>query len=126
MSFWKKHKNDILLIAAVLVLAAGALLWQQLSKQPGAEAVVTVDGAEVWRAPLAKEAQWDYIGDDGQVGNRVVIEDGTVRVDSADCPDKVCVNTGRIRSDGEMIVCLPHKLIVRVIGASGGVDAVAN
>ena len=122
----KKHKNDILLILALLLLAGGLLLWQVLTRKVGGEAVVTVEGVELWRAPLSRDAMWDYEDAAGEAHNRVVIKDGTVCVESADCPDKVCVRTGRIRYDGESIICLPHKLIVTVTGAAGDLDAVAN
>ena len=54
--------------------------------------------------------------------NRLV-EPGRIRVESADCPDKVCVNQGYI-SDGTVpIACLPHKLIIRIEGGDSGLDA---
>lgn len=33
---------------------------------------------------------------------------------AADCPDKVCMDTGLIVSETEPIVCLPHRLIARL------------
>ena len=126
MNIWKKHKNDILLILAVLLLAGGAWLWMRLSRSEGGEAVVTVDGVEVWRAPLSAPQRWDYVDESGVVRNRIVIEDGAVRVEEADCPDRVCVRTGKARYDGQVIVCLPHRLIVRVVGGADGPDAVTS
>ena len=38
--------------------------------------------------------------------NLIEIENGEIRVSHADCPDKVCVSTGRLRS-GIPIVCAP-------------------
>ena len=35
-------------------------------------------------------------------------------MDHADCPDKICVKTGKIKNKGEQIVCLPNKLVVKV------------
>ena len=40
----------------------------------------------------------------------------------SDCKDRQCI--GEIQKSGEMIVCLPHKLIVKIEG-SGEVDGVA-
>ena len=34
----------------------------------------------------------------------------------AECPDKLCMRQGAISRDGQTIVCLPHKLVVEVIG----------
>ena len=45
--------------------------------------------------------------------NEIRIENGSICVSDADCPDKTCVKTGALRSETIPIVCLPHKLIIR-------------
>ena len=44
------------------------------------------------------------------------LSDGTpgVRCLRADCPDKVCVDQGIIALSTDVIVCLPHRLTVRI------------
>ena len=32
----------------------------------------------------------------------------------ADCPDLVCVKTGKAQKKGDVIACLPHKLLIEV------------
>ncbi len=36
------------------------------------------------------------------------------RSHQADCHDKICVKTGAISQKGEVIACLPHKLIIEI------------
>ena len=43
------------------------------------------------------------------------IKDGKVSVTEASCPDKVCVNHGSTDQTADPIVCLPNKLVVRVL-----------
>lgn len=45
----------------------------------------------------------------------VVIQDGTVRVSEADCPDQICVRKGATNQTADPIACLPNGLIVEVI-----------
>ncbi len=45
--------------------------------------------------------------------NVVEICDGKASVTEADCPDKLCVGQREISGNGESIICLPHKLVVR-------------
>ena len=45
--------------------------------------------------------------------NLIVINNGTICISEADCPDQTCVKMGVLKSDYLPIVCLPHKLIVR-------------
>ena len=46
----------------------------------------------------------------------VVTENGTIWVEDASCPDKVCVKTGIISKSGQSIVCLPNKTVVYIEG----------
>ena len=49
--------------------------------------------------------------------NKVVINDGKVSMTEADCPDELCVKTGKISRVGETIVCLPHRVVVEIKGS---------
>ena len=40
--------------------------------------------------------------------------DAGIYCSGADCPDRVCMDTGLITGDTEPIVCLPHRLIARL------------
>lgn len=42
-----------------------------------------------------------------------------LRCDAANCPDLVCVETGRISMENELIVCLPHRLSLRLVPMEG-------
>ena len=46
---------------------------------------------------------------------------------SSDCRDPFCVRTGALLSPGNVAVCLPHRVMLRVTGAQpGGLDAVTG
>lgn len=105
-------KNDWIL-AAVIVLAAGLILLFQLLRNSGGakEVTVSVDG-EVFGTYSLEEDQTIDIGET----NRLVIEDGTARMEWADCPDQVCVNHRAVSRDGESIICLPNEVVISVEG----------
>jgi hypothetical protein len=48
--------------------------------------------------------------------NLIQIKDGKVHVLDADCPDKVCIKDGYISEPGQILVCLPNKVVVEVKG----------
>ncbi len=119
-------KNDLILIAAILVLAlvsiAGIRIWQKNNTKNGAVAVVTVDGVRYGAYPLTEDITERIDLADGTY-NILVIEDGYADVTEASCPDQICVKHNRIRYSGESIVCLPNKLIVEVEGGEdNGID----
>ena len=114
-----------MLILALLVLAGAAYGILRLTREPGNEAAVTVDGQLVLTVPLTREATVT-VGENRGFRNVVEVSGGRVRVLDADCPDRLCVRQGWIRYSGESIVCLPHKLVVTVRGSEHDLDAVAR
>ena len=125
MSFLKKHKNDILLVLALLVAAGALWIYTLLSREEGAEAVVTVAGEELCRLPLAEDAEM-LIGE-GEHTNLLIISGGEAYIAEASCPDGVCVRSGAVSFDGQTVVCLPHKLVLSIEGgADSGFDGVAG
>lgn len=123
MGFIRAHKNDIILIAALLALALGAWALVSLTARSGGEAVIELDGEELTRLPLSRDAVLT-VGE-GEHSNTVAVENGAVRVTQASCPDRICIRRGAISRGGESIVCLPNRLVVTVTGAEPGADAVA-
>ena len=109
-------KRDLILIAAALVLAGALYAVSQLSLGVQASTiVVTVDGQERLRKPLAVEDSYEIRQEDGAV-NIVAVEDGAVYMKEANCRDGLCIRQGRMKNGAKTIVCLPHKLVVRITG----------
>ena len=48
-------------------------------------------------------------------GNMLVIKDGHASIKNADCPDGLCIKQGSISKSNESIICLPNKLVVRIV-----------
>lgn len=119
----KRLRWDMLLVLCV-VLAAGLLYLFFRPGDQGAWAVVTVDGEEQGRYALGED-RTVTIGEEDY--NTLRIEDGTAAVIEANCGDHTCVRTGRISREGEAIVCLPHRLVVTIVGGeNSGFDAMAR
>jgi hypothetical protein len=53
-----------------------------------------------------------------------------VRIAEADCYNLTCVHTGKITLPGQSIACLPHRVLVRLVGRKSGeeeeVDVIAR
>ena len=107
-----KVKNDLILVAALLVLAAAGFVIFNAFKQAGDYAVVSVNGTEVARYPLDKELETDIVTDGGV--NTLVIKEGKASVSFASCPDLICVGHRKISNVGETIVCLPNKVVISI------------
>jgi len=110
----KIRKNDLILIA--IVIAAALLLWAinlPHGSGDGKVVMVTVDGEEYASLPLEEDNELIIKNRDGHT-NLLIIKDGEAYVAEADCSNQVCVDTGKIKEEGELIVCLPHKVVITI------------
>jgi len=120
----KNNKYWIAVIAVFLIVCAALSFYIFTSAEEGNTAVVFRDGVEFCRLDLSEDAEISVISNDGGY-NIIVVENGTVKVSEADCPDRICVKQGAIDNDATPIVCLPHKLVIEVTAESDA-DAVAK
>ncbi|NLJ41399.1 MAG: NusG domain II-containing protein [Clostridiales bacterium] len=61
--------------------------------------------------------------------NVVRISSKGIDISDANCPDRLCVYSPAIKTPGQSIICIPHKLIVRITGETpkdGDVDDTAS
>ena len=49
----------------------------------------------------------------------VEICDGTAAIIASNCPDQVCVHTGKLSGDGQASVCVPANVILHITGDAG-------
>ena len=138
----KRLKVDIIIGAVVVGIGVILVLVYLGTRKPGARVVVSIDGDEVATYSLSETVDvivQDLKPDAGATAqdlkpdadateqdrksngdvpgrNRLVIRDGEARMEEADCPDKLCVHQGRISHTNESIVCLPHRISIRIVG----------
>lgn len=135
----KIRENDILLGAGLLL---GAMcLWcviyfagRNMDKN-ALTIVITVDGQEYYTGSLIESGAGENntgstVGNKREIDvdghNKVVIADGEVWMESADCPDKLCISQGKISKTGQTIICLPNKTMVTIKGGKSEYDGVAQ
>jgi len=58
--------------------------------------------------------------------NVIYIRDGEAWVEEANCLNQVCVKHSHISKIGEMIVCIPHKLILEIKGDKNALDIIVD
>lgn len=110
----RKYIADILLII-FLIISTGIISFF-IYTEPNSDVLkveVCVDGKVIKTYPLETDSAYD-IKDKLSTGNTLVIENGKVYISDADCDDELCVKQGSIKRVNESIICLPHKLVVRI------------
>ena len=126
-SFSGIRKRDLILFAALLLIAgAGFLVNRFLFAGPAAIVEVAVinensDKTVLERLDLSKNTAYTIVTDplagETEPGkNYLVIENGKAWISEANCPNQDCVQKGKITQNGEMLVCLPHRVTVSIVG----------
>lgn len=118
-----KRGDLYLMVGCLLAALVCCGLWR-LFRRDGAAVVVEQNGREIARYVLSEDRTERIEGEGGY--NTLVIEGGQAWLSEADCPNQLCVKTGKIRYAGQSIVCLPHKLAVRIVGGASSLDAVTG
>lgn len=113
MTKWDK----LLIIVIVIVSIYGLYAVKTGAFNEGTKyVVVDVNGQEYKRISLGPNMVGKTIDIETKYGyNKIEFGDEKVRVIDADCPDKLDVKQGWISNPGEVIVCLPNRLVVEII-----------
>jgi hypothetical protein len=111
--------DSLLTLLVGLGVAASFVVFAPKHQQ-GERVVIERDGAVLFTAPLATPTEIQVEGPLGPT--RVQIADGRVRVLDSCCPNKICILTGSIHAEGELLACVPNHIIIRIEGAGGTGD----
>lgn len=127
MKFVKK--TDIIILSAIIIFCF--ILWGTYrllySKAPATAEIYY--GSELIESISLAEGT-DRIFSVPQNENVVfhLFADGSICFEESDCRDKICIRSGRLRMVGETAVCLPNKLILKIVRndkrVSGDMDMV--
>ncbi|MDO4854465.1 MAG: NusG domain II-containing protein [Coriobacteriia bacterium] len=126
MGYKQKKNRSVLAVAvifAVVVFAWGFVLLSNASAGTGTSALVHDGDGGTTKLSLAEDTTKTFTTSYGT--NTVVVKNGEVRVESADCDNQDCVHQGTISTADKQIICLPHKLWIEIVsdeGKSGSMD----
>ena len=122
-------KWDKILIASILVVSIGALFFisGMAMNYDNRYVKISIDGELYKKYSLDGTFDKEIIIDTDKGTNVIHIKKGFVYMEESTCPDKTCIKQGSIDRPGEIIVCLPNKVTVEIIGeAESGPDAVSH
>lgn len=112
----KQHyleKGDKVVILIVVIAAVVLAIWFSCKQEQTADCVQIELAGELYGSYSLSQNQ-EILVESEYGKNKIVIENGQVSMEEADCPDRYCVAHHAISKTGETIVCLPHKLVVEI------------
>jgi hypothetical protein len=125
-NLWRTLRpGDLLVVVAFVVLAVALWSGGRLASSDVTGAVLVQDGTVIRTFTLA-DLDVDATFGVESLGYHYTIQTGggRIRFATADCPDKVCVQTGWISRPPQVAACVPGHLLLRITGDSGGVDVI--
>lgn len=111
---------DILIIGLLIIVSfVPYLMFKNKNKDIDENklyAIVTVNGEVKAEIDLSAEKDDEFMIETSEGNNKIVVHDGGISIVEADCSDGVCVHQGIAKRPGDMIVCLPHRVIIEIVG----------
>lgn len=117
------NKRDIIILMALLGVFGLWLLWSYVVA-PALDEDTELAYAWVYHentllekvALDGEDRVWNLtVPDDPDIEMEISSHaDHSISVTASDCPDKVCVHTGKIHMKGQSIACLPNHVIVKI------------
>ncbi|MBP1043976.1 NusG domain II-containing protein [Vagococcus sp. BWB3-3] len=133
--FWKEIKTqfklfDGIIIVVLIILSFApygvlAITQKDLSiSTKQTTAIISIDGKEVDRFTLSEDTEHQLVTyhPSKKQYNIVEIEGTRIRVKEDNSPDQIAVKTGWISKPGQTSICLPHRLVVEIVGVSDDPD----
>lgn len=109
-------KGDIVVIILIICSIGGIFYFSNRKISSDSKYIrVAVDGKEIHKIHIDGKLKGKTIKVDTEHGYNLLelTEDG-IKITESDCPDKICIHMGEIKEVNDMIVCLPHKLVIEI------------
>ena len=111
-------KWDIIIIVVLICLSFipelifGVIMGKNYN---GTYAEITLDGKPYKKILLSEHIGEEQIDVKTEYGYNIIeIKDQSIAIIDADCRDKICIKSGFISKPGQLLVCLPHKLMIEI------------
>lgn len=116
-------KRDFFIVFALLIIAAALYI----ASPKGKGSVVQID----YNGTRYAEVEFELLGE-GEVRSFIVnqteilVDNSGALFTSSACKSQICVNAGRINKVGQIVVCLPQRVSIRITGTTEGFDAITT
>ncbi len=122
----KLRYGDYIVIVMIIIVAVLFVVLFYDNNTNEKIAIISQNDIVLDRIELDKISERYVITYSGKYPGIIEVNNGKIRFSHADCPDQVCVNTGWIDKPGQIAVCLPAGVIIKIEGAQTDVDIIVR
>ena len=101
-------KGDIVIVVCIAFAVIISVVAIFCFSGAGTTVTVQENNKIVYKGSLLKDDRVELSG------NTVIIENGEVYMQSANCKNQICVKHQKISAKGEAIICLPNRATVEI------------
>lgn len=116
MKFYKK--NDFIIVLLLLATAGSLYFFNQWNaKDKPVVAEIYVESEKVQTIVMDNIEDRTFSIQERPEIVFHLYDDGSIAFESSDCPDKVCVRSGKLHLAGQSAACLPNGVIIKIISS---------
>lgn len=110
------NKSDLKLIIVMILVILVIYFAVQFTKEEGTNAIVYYEDEAILNIDLSIDNEYIV---DGELGDVVLeVKNGKIRVKKENSPKNICSKEGFIGDSSRTLICLPNKIIVKIVGDS--------
>lgn len=102
---FKKIDLFMFLVLLIVLIVCMVIIF---SRAPGAKAKIIIDSKEYALVRL-DENKIIHIEEHNVI---IEVKENTIAIINSDCPNQICVKTGKIANSNEVILCAPKKILI--------------
>ncbi len=110
------NKSDIKLVIILGIIIVGIFIFIDITKEVGSMAEVYYGEKKVLTIDLSIDGDYTVDGDLGDVV--LEVKNKMIRVKSENSPRNICSKEGFIGDSSRTLVCLPNKIVIKIVGKS--------
>ena len=108
--------GDWLVVLLLLTSSLGGIV-SIAAMSEGSRVLITCGDELCFTAPLDQPRTLAIDGPLGQT--KLVIDERGARILESPCPRKICVSMGEAKHTGDLLACVPNRILVHIDGSSG-------
>ena len=115
----KKFSFDIMLISILVIsLISWLVVWGITANNKNRKAVIIHDDEVIMELDLSVDKEIElYELENGKTLEYrmiIIVKDNKIWVEENECPNHDCIKEGKKSKVGDVIICLPNKIIIRI------------
>jgi hypothetical protein len=114
----KITKADKILIIILFILTLLTFNTKSFFSKAGSAALLYIDGSLVYKIDLNIDKEYELDVVNGTA--KIKVTGGKLYMKESPCPRKICVSDSPVFKEGDSLICVPNKIVVKIQGKGEG------